>query len=98
MFGMSQDDYALLVTEQEGRCAICRRMTKLCVDHDHACCPRGGGKTCGKCRRGLLCDFCNRGLGMFRDNPEVLRNAAAYLDRWVASLPPLELFSTEEAA
>lgn len=27
----------------------------------------------------LLCDNCNRGLGYFRDNPEVLKAAIKYL-------------------
>lgn len=29
---------------------------------------------------GWLCAQCNTGLGMFRDNPDVLRRAAAYVE------------------
>jgi hypothetical protein len=39
---------------------------RICVDHDHACCPKqvkATAKTCGKCIRGLLCFRCNTSLG-----------------------------------
>ena len=39
------------------------------VDHNHE-----NGSV-----RGLLCGPCNRGIGLMRDNPENLINAAAYL-------------------
>ena len=44
-------------------------MPWIAVGHDHA-----AGAT-----RALLCDFCNRGLGIFRDDPELLMAAAVYL-------------------
>jgi hypothetical protein len=42
----------------------------MCVDHDHET----------NRVRALLHDRCNRMLGCARDNPEVLRRAAAYLE------------------
>ena len=50
-------------------CVICGSDESLVVDHDH--------KT-GKIR-GMLCNHCNRGLGHFRDDPELLVFAAEYL-------------------
>lgn len=73
VYGLTQDGFMLLVSSQGGRCAICdgvfesRRDTH--IDHDH--------KT-GKLRA-ILCAFCNRGLGSFRDDPVRLIKAARYL-------------------
>jgi hypothetical protein len=76
-YKITDEQYAEMVEAQEGRCAICQRPDELKVDHDHSCCP--GAVTCGKCIRGLLCDWCNRGLGIFRDDPGALRRASEYL-------------------
>ena len=51
-------------------CMICGRKEKLVVDHDH-----NSGKV-----RGLLCNHCNRGLGHFRDDPEVMAIAIEYIN------------------
>ncbi len=75
-YGLTAAEVEDLYQRQEGRCCICREArvlrTKagLYVDHDHAT-----GKV-----RGLLCANCNAGLGHFRDNPTLLRNAALYLE------------------
>jgi hypothetical protein len=57
--------------EQDGKCAVCHEVAGLHVDHCHA---KGSV-------RGLLCVRCNRGLGYFKDKPELLKRAAAYLVR-----------------
>jgi hypothetical protein len=49
----------------QGRCR-----QSLPVDHDH---ETGA-------IRGILCIDCNRALGMFRDDPRLLRKAAKYLE------------------
>jgi hypothetical protein len=76
-FGMSWDDYALLLNVQDGRCAICNgrpRKNMLAIDHDH--------KT-GEIR-GLLCSRCNhRLLGSANDSPARLRRAADYLEQFL---------------
>lgn len=57
---------------RHGECEICQvYQDKLHLDHDHAT---------GLCR-GWLCGNCNRGLGLLRDSPELIRRATAYLDR-----------------
>lgn len=56
-----------------------RNGNNLAIDHDHSCCP--GKKSCGNCVRGLLCAECNFIAGISKDNPEVLRNVAKYLER-----------------
>jgi hypothetical protein len=79
-FGLTLEDYDALVEEQEGKCAICgtipvgddlyRKGKKLAVDHNH-----DTGKV-----RGLLCDLCNRALGQFHDDPNLLRRAIDYIE------------------
>lgn len=51
------------------------------IDHDHRCCGYGNRKGCSKCIRGLLCGNCNLALGLFQDNPEILRKAIDYLEK-----------------
>lgn len=50
-------------------CVICGTHGPLVVDHDHS----------SGAIRGLLCNHCNRGLGHFRDDPELLEFARQYL-------------------
>lgn len=77
-YGLTPEDYERMLAEQDGKCAICGKApgatdgvdrNRLVIDHDH--------KT-GKARA-LLCDFCNRGIGMFFDDPDLLTAAIAYL-------------------
>ena len=74
-YGITEECYAKLLAEQQGRCAICNTDTPtgkwkvFAVDHCHHT-----GKV-----RGLLCNECNRGMGLLRDSAELLEKAAAYL-------------------
>jgi len=63
---------------QNGRCAICGTLEenaprkRLHIDHDYAT----------NVIRALLCGPCNSGLGMFKDSPELLAEAAHYLRKF----------------
>ncbi|MCA1841085.1 MAG: endonuclease VII domain-containing protein [Actinobacteria bacterium] len=70
-YGMTPESYTVMLEDQGGRCAICCTLpNRFVVDHNHA-----NGKI-----RGILCDTCNRALGLLKDNADVLRKAAAYVD------------------
>lgn len=75
-YGMSPEEYYELLENQEGKCKICRihiddtEKHVLYIDHCH---------TAGKVR-GLLCQQCNSGLGMFKDRTDLLVKAIRYLD------------------
>lgn len=73
LYGITLEDYESLLVAQDRKCAICREPHTeeiwLVVDHDH-----DNGKV-----RGLLCNYCNVGIGYMRDNPELLQSAIHYL-------------------
>lgn len=73
-FGLTREELEQIRAAQNNGCAICgknRSSAKkdLCVDHCHIT-----GKI-----RGLLCDCCNRGMGLLGDSIEYLQSAAEYL-------------------
>ena len=73
VYGITAAQYAEMLWSQGGVCAICKQPCptgkRLSVDHDHET----------RAVRGLLCSNCNNGLGRFKDNPELLEQAASYL-------------------
>ena len=73
-YGLTPESVEELWDEQNRRCAICGKPIPkegrgMFIDHDH-----DTGKV-----RGLLCQHCNMGLGMFRDDVSNLQNAIEYL-------------------
>jgi hypothetical protein len=70
-FPISHRDIRRALLEEIGhKCWICgREQVSLFLDHDHLT-----GYV-----RGLLCPSCNRGIGMFVDDPALLQNAVVYL-------------------
>lgn len=78
IYGISSLDVSEMLIKQNNRCAICNKeLTKIhkngvlarYIDHNH---------TTGEVR-GILCQQCNVALGMFNDDPELLRKAADYI-------------------
>lgn len=78
-YGLTVDVVEAMYVAQQGRCAVCgdhrplRGNDGLAIDHDHRT-----GKV-----RGLLCPLCNKAIGLMRDDPDLLRSAAAYLGETV---------------
>lgn len=73
-YGLSWDEYQRMLAQQEHRCAICRDEFPegwICVDHCHS----------SDRVRDLLCPGCNTALGLVKERPDILRAAAAYLER-----------------
>ena len=76
VYGLDPNEYKVLLEMSDGKCWICAKEKKedgraLHIDHSH--------KTLEV--RGILCWQCNKGIQLFRDNPEFLRNAADYLEK-----------------
>jgi hypothetical protein len=71
VYKLTTIQYSALLQAQRASCAICHRATKLVIDHDH---------TTGRVR-GLLCDFCNKGIGFLQDSPVLLSSAIQYLGK-----------------
>jgi hypothetical protein len=72
IYGLGRDDFARMWERQKGCCAICRDpLERPFVDHCHRT-----GKT-----RELLCTRCNSGIGLFKDCPQRLSRAIAYLQQ-----------------
>ena len=75
-YGITPEEYQLKLVAQGNTCAICRasnpgpRCRFFAVDHDH-----NSGRI-----RGLLCNKCNRVLGLAGDSVIWLREAIAYLE------------------
>ena len=79
-YGITLSEYNSMLERQEHKCAICgtsenkvirgnNATLSFAVDHDH-----NTGVV-----RGLLCNQCNRGLGMLGDSVEALKKAIRYL-------------------
>lgn len=82
-YGITADTYDKMYEEQGGVCAICKVNTmggrgkgsKLAVDHNHTTSQV----------RGLLCGMCNQGIGMFKENTELMQKAIEYLKSYESS-------------
>lgn len=82
-YGITLTDYNVLLVNQKGVCAICGKPEtqvhhksglpySLSVDHCH--------KT-GKVRE-LLCNWCNKALGLLQDDLEYMKKLESYLKKY----------------
>ena len=77
-YGITRAQYNALLEDQNYSCAMCNTHQmeldrKLDVDHDH---EMDGIDSV----RGLLCNNCNRGLGLIGDNLESAKMALRYME------------------
>jgi hypothetical protein len=75
-YGITIEEYDEQVKLQLGGCAICKQPCKsgnnLCIDHNH--------KT--NQVRNLLCNRCNKVLGLVGEDEDLLWNILEYLKKW----------------
>lgn len=73
-------NYFIKLKKDSEICQLCgykpESHLSLVIDHEHL----------SKKIRGVLCQNCNHGLGKFRDNPELMRKAA----NWIENFKPSE--------
>lgn len=95
-FGLSLEQVEAMEAAQGGVCACCKqperqtyrgRQKPLGIDHNHET-----GEI-----RDLLCASCNLMIGYSREDPEILRAAAAYLERHSAGSPNVIPMKRKEA-
>jgi len=72
-----------LYNEQAEKCAICGKYlgSRNAVDGVPSTAKLDHNHQTGQIR-GVLCGCCNSGLGFFGDDPNQLRAAAVYLEKW----------------
>jgi len=75
-FGLTVQQYDKMFQDQGGECKICsiaqsQLKKKLCVDHNH-----DTGRI-----RGLLCDSCNRAMGLLKESIPVIEKIIDYLKK-----------------
>jgi Rps23 Pro-64 3,4-dihydroxylase Tpa1-like proline 4-hydroxylase len=74
-YGLTVDQYNQLIENQNNSCLICKKefseQIKSHIDHCHA-----SGKV-----RGILCQKCNQGIGLFYESLESLQSAIEYLKK-----------------
>jgi len=78
-YGITAVQYYMMLDQQNGSCKICKgvgpggsgRTSRMAIDHCHET-----GRV-----RGILCNRCNRAIGLLGDNTEFLAAAIEYLSR-----------------
>jgi len=75
-YGITLESFESMKLDQNNKCAICQNTFKnsvdTCVDHCHST----------KKVRGLLCNHCNRAIGLFKESLDSIKSALAYLQKY----------------
>ena len=81
-YGIDSKQYDEMLATQDYKCAICGKTEdtlldsgvnkSLAVDHNHET-----GEI-----RGILCENCNRGIGLLQEDVEILENSIKYLNQF----------------
>ena len=80
--GWTPELFDKVLEEQQGLCAICKKVltlekkisnTRACADHEHCKPPKA---------RGILCANCNLGIGNLQDDPEIMKSAITYIEKF----------------
>lgn len=71
-YGIEPDVVRARFKAQDGLCKICQTEAASHLDHDHT----------NSKARGLLCGGCNRALGLFKDDTNLLGRAIRYIELW----------------
>lgn len=78
-FGITVEQYEDKLMEQNGVCAICKKVCKsgrlLAVDHNHST----------NKNRGLLCANCNIGIGHLQEDFDIIQSAVEYLKKYASN-------------
>lgn len=82
-YGMTLANFNEMLAAQDGKCLICQSVLDVpsptnrvrhgksaVIDHDHK----------SEQVRAILCNNCNRALGLFNHDSKVMRNAIVYMD------------------
>ena len=84
LYGLTEEDYQGILEAQDGCCPICLKHhtefpKRLAVDHIHDCVGDVDyNKGVSAAVRGLLCNSCNKGLGILGDSMDNLIRAIGY--------------------
>jgi hypothetical protein len=83
LLGWTLEGFNTAWKEKKGLCAICKvelvkdktnaRGAHAHADHEHTIPPRP---------REILCSNCNLGIGNLKEDPEIMRAAIAYIEKW----------------
>ncbi len=79
-YGITLDQYNAMLTAQSFACAICEVPFGMGPKDTHVDHCHGTGRV-----RAILCHGCNNMLGRARDQADLLRRGAEYLERWTTT-------------